>query len=122
MLVEVPKWMFDAAECAEMRIEALARIDCETLRALMKTIIEQRASLKSAVIQPVKPVMETRMEAANRKKQLTLFGEQHAAPRWNDLPPQTRVEVVNLLAHLLISTRAGSPVRVPQEQRGGRDE
>lgn len=52
MLVEVPKWMFDAAECAEMRIEALARIDCETLRALMKTIIEQRASLKSAVIQP----------------------------------------------------------------------
>lgn len=52
MLVEVPKWMFDAAECAEMRIEALARVDCETLRALKKAIIEQRASLRSAVIQP----------------------------------------------------------------------
>jgi hypothetical protein len=62
------------------------------------------------------------MEAAIPKKQLTLFGDQHAAPRWNDLTPQTRVEVVNLLAQLLISTRTSSPVRVSQEQGGGRDE
>jgi hypothetical protein len=52
MLVEVPKWMFDSAECGSMRIEAVPHVDGATLRALNQTIIEQRASLKPAVIQP----------------------------------------------------------------------
>jgi len=52
MLVEVPKWMFDLAECGSMRIDADPHVDCATLRLLKKTIIEQRASLKPAVIQP----------------------------------------------------------------------
>lgn len=60
--------------------------------------------------------------AANRKKQLALFGEQLVVPPWNDLSQATRVEAVSLLAQLLLSTRTGSPVRAPQEPRGGRDE
>ena len=53
MLVEVPKWMFDAAECAQMRLEAFPYVDCETLRSLERTLMEQRASLRSTVIQPL---------------------------------------------------------------------
>lgn len=52
MLVEVPKWMFDSAECGSMRIDAAPHVDCATLRLLNRIIIEQRASLKPAVIQP----------------------------------------------------------------------
>lgn len=52
MLVEVPKWMFDAAECGRMRIENIPHVDCTILRALSSTITEQRASLKPAMIQP----------------------------------------------------------------------
>src|SRR6202165_775545 len=52
MLVEVPKWMFDAVECAGMRIEAVPRVDCEKLRILKKAIVDLRASSQAAVIQP----------------------------------------------------------------------
>lgn len=51
-LVEVPQWMFNLAECGSMRIDAVPHVGCATLRLLNKTIIEQRASLKHAVIQP----------------------------------------------------------------------
>jgi hypothetical protein len=52
MLVEVPKWMFDAAECASMRIEKIPHVDCARLRALSKAMTEHRASFKPTVIQP----------------------------------------------------------------------
>jgi hypothetical protein len=52
LLVEVPKWMFDTAECARMRIADVPHVDCVTLRALRRTIAEQRAFLTAAVIQP----------------------------------------------------------------------
>lgn len=54
MLVEVPRWMFDAAHCATMRAAELPHVDCATLRALNNTIAEQRASVNTAkaVIQP----------------------------------------------------------------------
>lgn len=52
LLVEVPKWMFDAAECASMRIESLPYVDCEKLRIFRKVMVEQRSSLKAVVIQP----------------------------------------------------------------------
>jgi hypothetical protein len=52
MLVEVPKWVFDSAECGSMRVEAVPHVDCATLRALNKLTVELRASLKPAVIQP----------------------------------------------------------------------
>lgn len=54
MLVEVPRWMFDAAHCARMRAAELPHVDCATLRALKSTIAEQRASVDTvkAVIQP----------------------------------------------------------------------
>jgi hypothetical protein len=54
MLVEVPRWMFDAAHCARMRAAELPHVDCATLRALKSTIAEQRASVNTAkaVIQP----------------------------------------------------------------------
>ena len=57
----------------------------------------------------------------SRMKQLALFGERIAVPRWSDLIEPTQVEVVKLLAQLLLSVRTSNPVRVPQE-RGGRDE
>jgi hypothetical protein len=52
MLVEVPKWMFDAGECGSMRIEDTPVVDCTILRELIKVINEQRSSLEPAVIQP----------------------------------------------------------------------
>lgn len=52
MLVEIPKWMFDAARCAMMRFAELPQVDCATLRALKSTIAEQHVSVKAAVIQP----------------------------------------------------------------------
>ena len=52
MLVEVPKWMFDAVECAGMRIETVPHVDCEKLRMLKKAIVDLCASFPVAVIQP----------------------------------------------------------------------
>ncbi len=54
MLVEIPRWMFDAAQCAGMRCEEVPHVDCATMRALKRTIAEQRASVtvRAAVIQP----------------------------------------------------------------------
>jgi hypothetical protein len=54
-------------------------------------------------------------------RQLALFGERIAVPRWSDLTQPTRVEVVRLLAQLLVSVWTSDPVRVPQDQ-AGRDE
>jgi hypothetical protein len=51
MLVEVPKWMFDAY-CATMRLVDDPHVDCATLRALRNTIAEQSLSVKTAVLQP----------------------------------------------------------------------
>ena len=52
MLVEVPRWMFDAVQCATMRAAEFAHVDCATLHTLRRAIAEQRASMKPAVIQP----------------------------------------------------------------------
>jgi hypothetical protein len=52
MLVEVPKWMFDAAHCATMRVAEVPHVDCATLRILESTIAEQCVSVKAVVLQP----------------------------------------------------------------------
>ncbi len=52
MLVEIPKWMFDAAHCAPMRLVDDPHVDCATLRTLRNTISEQCVSSKAAVLQP----------------------------------------------------------------------
>ena len=52
MLVETPRWMFDASQCATMQLAESACVDCETLRALKNTIAEQRVPVKRPVIQP----------------------------------------------------------------------
>jgi len=44
MLVEIPRWMFNAAECATMRTAELPHVGCEALRALKNTISEVRVS------------------------------------------------------------------------------
>ena len=51
MLVETPKWMFDAAHCATLRLTEQPHVDCATLRSLKNSIAEQRVSWK-AVLQP----------------------------------------------------------------------
>lgn len=56
MLVEVPRWMFDAAQCAAMWLAELPHVECATLRALKSTIAELRAfvhTVKATVIQPI---------------------------------------------------------------------
>jgi hypothetical protein len=40
MLVEIPRWMFDAVECATMRSAGLPHVGCDALRALKNTINE----------------------------------------------------------------------------------
>jgi hypothetical protein len=68
--------------------------------------------------------METPMIAipqANRRAQLALFGEQPAAPSWNDLTEPMRRDAIGLLAQLLVNVRTTHLGRVPHEQ-GGRDE
>ena len=52
MLVEIPKWMFDAAQCAPMRLVDDPHVDCATLRTLKSTISEQDVSLTAAMLQP----------------------------------------------------------------------
>lgn len=52
MLVETPKWMFDAAHCAAMCLGEWPHVDCATLRTLKNSIAEQHISLKAAVLQP----------------------------------------------------------------------
>ena len=52
MLVEVPQWMFDAAQCAAMRMAEFPYVDCPTLRLLKDAIAEQRASVRPAVLKP----------------------------------------------------------------------
>jgi hypothetical protein len=52
MLVEIPRWMFDTAQCATMQFADSPCVDCVALRALKITIDEQNASLKAAVIEP----------------------------------------------------------------------
>jgi hypothetical protein len=43
-LVELPKWMFDAAQCATMRVEESSHANCEALLLLRSTIIDLLAS------------------------------------------------------------------------------
>jgi hypothetical protein len=52
MLVEIPKWMFDAAHCATLRLTEQPHVDCATLRTLKNSIAEQRVSVKAPVLQP----------------------------------------------------------------------
>jgi hypothetical protein len=52
MLVEIPKWMFDAALCAKLRLTERPYVDCATLRSLKNSIIEQRVSVRASVLQP----------------------------------------------------------------------
>ncbi len=52
MLVEIPRWMFDAAHCATLRLTEQAYVDCATLRTLKNSITEQRLSVKASVLQP----------------------------------------------------------------------
>ena len=52
MLVEIPKWMLDAAQCAPMRLVDDPHVDCATLRTLKSAISEQRVSLNTVVLQP----------------------------------------------------------------------
>ena len=127
MLVEVPKWMFDAAHCATLRLAEQPHVDCATLRTLKSSIAEQRVSVKVSVLQPQLSRQAGHGDTdgsvfrKSRITQLALFGERLAVPRWSDLTQPARVEVVRLLAQLLVSVRTSNPVRVPQD-RGGRDE
>ena len=129
MLVEIPRWMFDAVHCATMRAAELPHVDCATLRALKSTIAEQRASVNTAkaVINrryPGKPVTETLMATIPRQPrtaQLALFGQRLAAPQWHDLAEATRAELVRLLAQLLLSVHTDDPNCAPRD-RGARDE
>jgi len=52
MLVEIPKWMFDAAHCATLRLTEHPHVDCATLRTLKNSIVEQRVCVKAPVLQP----------------------------------------------------------------------
>ena len=52
MLVEIPKWMFDSAHCAPMRLVDDPHVDCATLRTLRSTLSEQNVSMKAVVLQP----------------------------------------------------------------------
>ncbi len=52
MLVEIPKWMFDAAHCGTLRLTEQPHVDCATLRTLKISIAEQRVSVKASVVQP----------------------------------------------------------------------
>ena len=52
MLVEIPNWMFDSAECEPMRLVDDPHVDCATLRTLRSAISEQNVSLKAVVLQP----------------------------------------------------------------------
>jgi hypothetical protein len=52
MLVEIPKWMFDAAHCATLRLAERPHVDCATLGTLKSSIAEQRVSVKASVLQP----------------------------------------------------------------------
>jgi hypothetical protein len=52
MLVEIPKWMFDSAQCEPMRPVDDPRVDCPTHRALASAISEQNVSIKAVVLQP----------------------------------------------------------------------
>ena len=52
MLVEIPKWMFDAAHCATLLLAEQPHVDCATLRTLKSSIAEQHVSVKASVLQP----------------------------------------------------------------------
>jgi hypothetical protein len=52
MLIEIPKWMFDAAHCSTMRLVDIPRVDCETLRELKATSARFRVSVEPAMLQP----------------------------------------------------------------------
>jgi len=51
MLVEMPRWMFDAAECSTMQLVEWPYVDCVTLLSLKNTIAEQSVSATGAVLQ-----------------------------------------------------------------------
>jgi hypothetical protein len=52
MLIEIPKWMFDAVHCATMCLVDDPQVDCGTLRSLKSTISEQHVSVNAVVLQP----------------------------------------------------------------------
>lgn len=42
MLIEIPRWMFDAGQCVSMRCADLAYVDCRALQALMRILAASR--------------------------------------------------------------------------------
>jgi hypothetical protein len=46
MLVEIPRWMFDASHCAAMRLAELASVDWRSLEALNALITARRNSVE----------------------------------------------------------------------------
>src|SRR3954466_655625 len=52
MLIEIPKWMFDAAHCSTLCLVDVPRVDCETLQELKATIARFRVSIAAAMLQP----------------------------------------------------------------------
>lgn len=60
-LVELPKWMFDAAQCATMRLEEFSHVDCEALLLLMSTIIDLSPKIREVGVKTVPiPLSESR--------------------------------------------------------------
>src|SRR5439155_27200475 len=48
MLVEIPKWMFDAAHCATLRVTEGAHVDCAALCTSQNSIAAPRVSAKAS--------------------------------------------------------------------------
>ncbi len=46
MLVEVPRWMFSASDCAAMRLGELAYVDCTALQALKGILAAKRTCIQ----------------------------------------------------------------------------
>ena len=51
-VLEIPRWMFDAAECATMRTGELPYVNCEALRALKSTMTEMRVPESESMLKP----------------------------------------------------------------------
>jgi hypothetical protein len=45
MLVEIPRWMFDAGHCAAVRLAELPHVDCTALQALKRMLAMQRTDV-----------------------------------------------------------------------------
>ena len=116
---EIRLWMFDAARCARMVPTSQPQVSWVALLELRRLLDETRPEEKPAAIEDRCPSTTEGTDATStgttrRPRTSRHVRDPASTPRWPDLPHDTRMTVMELLAELL-----GGRAAAASDARGG---